>query len=258
MNKLTFKKVQGDYITTTELCDVVILKRYDGWRVEAVSKKTGETFWNDRRLLAEAKKEAYAMDNYVIQTMKKRQVQKEKEESFEEKRETKRNSYKNSLILKKHEQSLLSKRLRVGSIINLYLSSKAGDISEVIFDYLNGYEYDLECESIYSMMVGCARERKKSRCEVEKIVELSNKQFDDLTADLMVQNSASEYGFGDGGSVSDYKPTSWNCSKEMAKFTAKENNFRHLVTMVTSPNRLPFFVEVSGYNYIRNAGVYFK
>lgn len=149
------------------------------------------------------------------------------------------------------------KVISIGSRLHVYLSSKLGTVSECRIDYYDGYDNEIEMAKLNPMYKGMAYKRVVSLAEVEKIVELSNKEFDELAADLMAFDSVSKFGLGAGGTKSDYVIKN-DSKEEFEKFRSKDNNHCDLITFVTSKHRTAFFVNADGYTYARNAGVYFE
>lgn len=252
----SFKKVNNQYTASTNLCHIVIEKLYGRYRTEASLKGTGEAFYGYARLLAEAKKNVTAIDDEISEILEQRRIQEEKEDQLSSNRSLKISSYAEALVLPSHMTCLLAKKLKIGSRVEISMTSKPNCISEVIYDWLDGYDYAIECEKLHYQLAGTSQKRIKSLAEIEKIVEISNDDFDAFGKELMCRDLFSKSDIASGGTISDCKISNDYCEKERAKFLAKENNPRNLVTMVTSKNRRSFFVNASGYNYARNVGVY--
>lgn len=95
-------------------------------------------------------------------------------------------------------------------------------------------------------------------CKVEKVLTLTNDEYDDMADSLMADDPR----LGGGGSASD-APFDFNFDHGLSDWPAEEQaawdktSYR-LATVVTAPDRTPFVADAQGYKYARYVGVDLK
>lgn len=99
-------------------------------------------------------------------------------------------------------------------------------------------------------------ERTRQLCEVERVLQVRDTEYDDMTQNFMVAAKCTAYGEGGTNSDADL-PDAWQFFGENTTNAERDLFKRHaysLVTVLTAPNRAPILIDRQGYDYARYVG----
>lgn len=243
---IKLQKIKAGYYTATlkYLADVEILKWGDRWKLEGVDNKHEKHFEYFFTLKA-VKQFLQTFDMYFEQ-MLERQAKGKKIMANLDHRVTKFiNTHEDYHVLPKGSECDMAKNLKVGDLTDiLYGWGKDGSLGELLYNIFYAHTYAVLHDRIIkrykldNFLYGrdCYKDDQLriSKAKIEKIVTLTQEQFDELTNGFL-SAERDVYGFGYGG----HNP--------QRKFD--------LVTLVTAPNRKSIFVNCEGYSYARYAAI---